>query len=134
MLLPAILAAAAAFGGAKFGSGDAHGAAKPEPASPEPGPTVPLEAFLVTLADQQKSHVLKLSLAIELKREAKEEELKIFIPRIRDTTLTYLRGLTFEEAASSAHVEQMRKDLIERFKTIGVASAERVLITDFVTQ
>ena len=134
MLLPALLAAGAAFGGAKFGAGDAHGPVKAEAATSEPGPTVALDAFLVTLSDPQKTHVLKLSLAIELKRGAKDEEFKIFIPRIRDATLTYLRGLTYEDASSSAHVEQMRKELVERYKTIGVESAERVLITDFVTQ
>ena len=132
MILPAILAAGAASGGAKLGAGAGNGAVKAEAAVQEPGPTVPLDPFLVTLTDPQKSHVLKLSIAVELKHDAKDEEFKVFVPRIRDSTLTYLRALTFEEASSSAKVEQMRKDLVERFKGLGVASAERVLVTDLL--
>ena len=136
LLLPAILAGAAAFGGAKISGGPPP--APPHPveaaASEPPGPTIALEPFLVSIPDGSRAHVLKLTLAVELKHLAKEEEFKAYVPRIRDATLTYLRSLTFEEASNSEHLEQLRTDIRERLKTIGATAVENVLITDFVTQ
>ncbi len=135
LILPAILAGAAAFGGAKVSGGPPPAPHVVEAAASEPpGPTVALEPFLVSISEGQRAHVLKLTLAVELKHLAKEEEFKAYVPRIRDATLTYLRSLTFEEAANSEHLEQLRSDIRERLKSIGATAVENVLITDFVTQ
>lgn len=136
LLLPAILAGAAAFGGAKVSGGPppAPPHAVEAAASEPPGPTIALDPFLVSITEGQRAHVLKLTLAVELKHLAKEEEFKAYVPRIRDATLTYLRSLTFEEASNSDHLEQLRADIRDRLKTIGATAVENVLITDFVTQ
>jgi flagellar basal body-associated protein FliL len=134
LIIPAILAGGAAFGGARISGGPPPVAHPVEVAAEMPGPTISLEPFLVTIPDGARSHVVKLTVAVELKHLAKEEEFKAFIPRIRDATLTYLRSLSFEEASSSDHLEQMRTDIRERLKTIGATAVENVLITDFVTQ
>lgn len=135
LILPALLAGGAAFGGARISGGPPPA---PHPieavASEPPGPTVALEPFLVSITENQRPHVLKLTIAVELKHLAKEEEFKAYVPRIRDATLTYLRSLTFEEASNSEHLEQLRADIRERLKTIGATAVENVLITDFVTQ
>jgi len=140
ILIPAILAAAASYGGAR--GAVAHAAAAPAPAAEHekaeghaPGPTVTLDPFLVTIHDSsKKAHVMKLSVAVEFKELAKEEELKGFAPRIRDAILGYIRGLSFEEAAEGAGMEKMRTELLERCKKAGASGAERVLVTDFVLQ
>jgi flagellar FliL protein len=134
LILPALLAGGAAFGGAKLSGGPPPAPHVVEAAAEPPGPTIALEPFLVSIADQQRPHVVKLTLAVELKHLAKEEEFKAYVPRIRDATLTYLRSLTFEEASNSDHLEQLRADIRERLKTIGATAVENVLITDFVTQ
>lgn len=131
ILLPAILAGLAAFGGTKLGAAP-H--APPQHASEEPGPTVMLDPFIVTLTDAGHPHVIKLTLAIELKHTAKAEEFKSFVPRIRDATLGYLRLLSFEEASSPARFDQMRTDLLERLAKLGIHDAEHVLVTEFVAQ
>jgi flagellar basal body-associated protein FliL len=135
IVLPALLAAGAAFGGAKLAS--AHAAAPAaehvEHAKP-PGPTVPLDPFLVTVADGNgKTHPMKVTIAIEFESTAKEEQIKAFAPRIRDATLTYLRKLTYDRATDS-DTEKLRAELLERVQKSGAESAERILITDFVVQ
>jgi flagellar basal body-associated protein FliL len=133
IILPAILAAGGAFGGTKLAGGASAHASEPAH-NDAPGPTEALEPFLVTIQDPQRPHVIKVTLAIELKLGAKPEHIKAFIPRIRDSTLGYFRSLSFEDASSPARFEQMRTDLLDRIVKLGVHDAEHVLITEFVAQ
>ncbi len=138
ILLPAILAAGASFGGARVAGGHqpaphaepaAHVEAKP------PGPTVALDPFLVSVPDAKgKGHPMKLSLAVEFGGLVHEDTLKAFVPRIRDAILAHMRSLTYEEAVDSAHSDKLRDELLERCKKAGAAGAERILITDLVSQ
>jgi flagellar basal body-associated protein FliL len=142
MILPALLAAGAAFGAAKVAGkgGPAHAAPEEEPAHhalvpKPPGPTVPLDPFLVSVIDgAKKAHPLKLSVAIEFGSTDKEDLLKPFMPRIRDTILTYVRSLSYEEAVDAQHSTKLREDLLERCHKVGALTAEKVLITDLVSQ
>jgi flagellar basal body-associated protein FliL len=142
-VLPAVFAAAAAFGGAKV-AGAHHGSA-PMSAEPTaeatakpPGPTLALDPFLVTIPDtNKKNHPMKVTIAIEFTegaKDAKEEMLKGLTPRIRDTSLGYFRTLAYEQVVDPTANDKMRTELLERLKTSGMASAERVLITDLVVQ
>jgi flagellar basal body-associated protein FliL len=138
LVLPAVIAGAAAFGGAKIAGAHA-GTARAEPApKPEihpPGPTMQLEPFLVTVNDQgRKPHPMKVTLAVEFETHTKEEVTKGFTPRIRDACLTYLRTLTYEDAADAAHMDKLRTELVEKLHAAGVFPVERVLVTDFVVQ
>lgn len=143
VVLTAVLSGGAAFGGAKFGAAQAGG--KHEEAEHErapgiptvraPGVTVPLDPFLVGINDAAgKQRAVKLTLVLELRPLEKAEEMKAFVPRLRDSTLSYLRGLTFEEASSAQHVEKMRGELLERYAKLGAIAIDQVLITDFVAQ
>lgn len=142
VILSAVLATAGAFGGAKLGVASAAGHKEAErehaPAIPTvhaPGVTVPLEPFLVTTSDATgKQRAIKLTLALELRPKETDEAIKPFVPRIRDSGLSYLRALPYEEATSNQHVEKMREELLERFTKLGALSIEQILITDFVTQ
>jgi flagellar basal body-associated protein FliL len=137
MVLPAILAAAAAFGGAKIAGAHAQPSAQAEHHAEEhkpPGPTVPLDPFLVTIPDaNKKSHPMKVTLAIEFESTAKEEAIKAFAPRIRDAALSFLRTMTYEQAVDP-DTHRIREDLLERVQKVGATTAERILITDLVTQ
>jgi flagellar basal body-associated protein FliL len=139
IVLPAILAAGASFGGARVATGHqpaphveapVHVEAKP------PGPTVALDPFLVSVPDAKgKGHPMKLSVAVEFGGIVHDEAaLKAFVPRIRDAILAHMRTLTYEEALESAHSDALREDLLERCKKAGAAGAERILITDLVSQ
>ncbi len=137
IVLPAMLAAGGAFGGAKIAA--AH-AAQPQTAVVEkvekaPGPTVALNPFLVMTQDAEgKTHPVKLTLAVEFDAKAKEEETKELTPRIRDAVLTYLRGASFDDLTDPKRAEKTRGEILEKIKTSGAADAQRILITDFVVQ
>ncbi len=136
--LPALIAGAAAFGGAKLSAARAAGAQPVEHvavAAPPPGPTVSLEPFVLVTPDAgKKMHAMKVTLAVEFEEKAKEDTLKSFTPRIRDATLAYLRLLTYEDAVDGAKSDKIRADLLEKFRGVGAVSASRVLITDLVVQ
>jgi flagellar basal body-associated protein FliL len=138
MVLPAVFAAAAAFGGAKVAV--AHHTSAPaaseqaESAKP-PGPTLALDPFLLTVTDtNHKSHPMKVTIAIEFDAAAKEETLKTLTPRIRDATLGYLRTLAYDAVIDPAGGDKLRADMLDHLRTSGVPSAEHVLITDLVIQ
>ena len=133
-VISAVLAGGAAYGGARAAN---H---KPptviEVVAPKPpGVTVPLEAFLANVPDEDgKPHAVKLTIAVELRHEAKEDEFKAFVPRVRDATLSYVRSLTFEQVQGDQGMEGIRKDLLEKYHALGAMGAERVLVTDLITQ
>jgi flagellar basal body-associated protein FliL len=142
LILPAVLAAAAAFGGAKI-AGASHGVPMAAPAAETavakpPGPTLALEPFLVTVPDAtKKNHPMKVTIAVEFEegpKSPKEEELKGLVPRVRDTALSYFRTMAYEVVVDPMANDKIRTELLERFKTAGTAGVERVLITDLVVQ
>jgi flagellar basal body-associated protein FliL len=139
LLLPALLAGGASFGGAKLSAAHAaSGAASAEhvvAAVPPPGPTVALDPFLILTQDlNRKPHAMKVTIAIEFDESAKEETLKSFRPRIRDAALGYLRVVSYEDALDSTKTEKIRSELLERCRAAGATSAQRILITDLVVQ
>ena len=136
LVFPALLAFGGGFGGAKIAGASPHATAKPaEPEAQPPGATVALDPFMMTLPDEGgHPHAMKLSLAVELKHGAKEDDLKVFVPRIRDAALSYLRALHYEQAADSARLDELRDELKARMTKTGASSLEQVLITDFVMQ
>jgi flagellar basal body-associated protein FliL len=140
LILPAVLAAGAAFGGAKI-AGASHAA--PVAAAAEvavakpPGPTLPLDPFLVTVPDaNKKNHPMKVTIALEFAegpKAPKEEDLKGLVPRVRDTALSYFRTMSYETVSDPMANDKIRTELVERFKASGTP-ADRVLITDLVCQ
>jgi flagellar basal body-associated protein FliL len=139
VLLTALLSGAAAFGGARVAVVTVvHEEVKVEvPASEHqaPGATISLEPFLLTVPDSAgKPHGMKVTIALELKKDATAEKFAPFKPRVRDATLTYLRSLTFERASDSKLIEQAREELLERYHGIGAEDATQVLVTDFAIQ
>lgn len=136
-VLPAILAAGAAYGGSRAALAAAHGGQDDREQRVEarpPGPTLPLEPFLVTLFDaNRRPHPMKLTVAVEFDGSVKED-MRTYVPRIRDAILVHLRTLPYEQATNPDHVEKLRVELLERCRSAGAQGAERVLVTDFVVQ
>jgi flagellar basal body-associated protein FliL len=97
--------------------------------------TLALDPFLLTIPDaNRKVHPMKVTLAIEFDSTAKEDALKALVPRVRDSTLGYLRTLTFEAALDPAASDKMRGEVLERIQGTAAPAAQRVLITDLVVQ
>lgn len=138
--LGSILLSAAISGGAAFAAVRFVGTPAPKPvvvehvAARPPGPTIPLEPFVASIPDASgQAHAIKLTLAIELEHDGKAEEATPFVPRIRDTTLSYIRERTFEQMTASAGVDEMRAELLERYEAAGLL-ARKVLVTDLIAQ
>ena len=151
VLVPALLAAGAAYGGSRVAA--AHGvqtvivqqvASSHGESHKPPGPTLPLEPFLVSIQDaNKKAHPMKMSIAVEFRAGEggggehggdDKDAVKTFVPRIRDGVLAQLRTLSYEQATDPAHAEKLRTELLERCKHAGAENAERILVTDLVVQ
>lgn len=137
MILPAILAGAASFGGSFFGG------AQPAPAEASesvqdnklPGPTYALNPFVLNVQDKDgAAHPAKLTFAIELKHGVAPESFEVFVPRVRDTYLTYLRTMTFEEMRDGKSKVKLTEDLLAATHKLGAEDASQVLVQDFVIQ
>lgn len=139
VILPALFAGGAAFGGAKIAvarMAHAAGHEHAEPAHVEPpGPTLTLEPFILVKTDgQQHNHPMRVAIAVEFNAATPQESLASFVPRIRDAALGYLREMTLEDATNGDHVEQLRTELLAKFREAGAGTAQRVLVTDMVVQ
>ncbi len=95
-----------------------------------------LEAAVVDLRDSTgETHHLKIAIAIEVKAEIPEEEVKVFVMRAKDAEITYLRTLSYEEVTDHAKFEQIRKELsIRVLKVFGKKHGKKMLITEYVVQ
>jgi flagellar basal body-associated protein FliL len=126
VVLSAVLAGGAAYGGARAAS---------KPHDQPPGPTVDLEPFIANITDSEgKPHAIKMTIVIELTREGKAEEFKVFIPRVRDVTLAYLRSQSFDRIVDQENTDVLRKELLAKWHGVGATEAHQVLITDLITQ
>jgi flagellar basal body-associated protein FliL len=140
IILPGILAAAGGFGAVKLGiaklankPADEHAEHHEPPKMP--GPTLPLDPFIITTKDTEgKPHALRVTLAVEFEQGTKEEHLKSFVPRFRDTVLSFFRALPLEKATNYEHADEIRKELIEKLEKTGAHGIQRILITDMVVQ
>lgn len=136
ILLTAALAGGASFAGARAATKAPHAEEGIErPKVTPPGPTVSLEPFVANVSDAQgNAHAVKVTFFIELEREAKEEEFKVFIPRVRDAILTNLRNQPFERFTKQEEFEKLREELKGKLQDVGAHAARQVLVTDLITQ
>jgi len=141
-VITALIAGGAAFGGARIAAAGRPGAAPPAAAAaahaPRVGPpgfTLALEPFLVMAADtNRRTHPMRVVLAIEFDQSAREEGARVFVSRIRDASLAYLRTVTYEAASDPERMEQLRTHLLERVRGTGATGVTRILLTDLVVQ
>lgn len=141
-VITALIAGGAAFGGARIAAGRSGGHHAPAPAAADHGPrvgppgyTLALEPFLVMAADtNRRTHAMRVVLAIEFDQTVREEGARVFVSRIRDASLTYLRTVNYEAASDPERMEQLRLALLERVRSTGATGVTRVLVTDLVVQ
>lgn len=153
IVVPAILSAGAAYGGTRAAShGAPAAAAAPAPVEEKkhelkpPGPTLPLDPFLVTLSDAKgKTHPMKLTLAVEFESEpgkkkggeeggSDTDEFKGFVPRMRDSILGMLRTRSYEDMIDTEHTDKFREEILDKVQKSGARTAEKILVTDMVIQ
>lgn len=140
LILTAVVAAGAAGGASLYVSKRTSRAAPhapaPAPARPTPpGFTLALDPFVVMSIDAHHSfHAMRATIALEFGPTAREEDIRPYVARIRDATLSLLRSVTYEVASDPAQTDRLRAQLQARYQDTGVQGIARVLITDLVVQ
>ena len=135
IVLTAAVSGGASFAGAYFGGGRGTAEETTADEGMTPGATVEMKPFVLNVIDDKEaSHPMKISIAVELAKEAKAEEFEVFKPRIRDSVLSYLRIVSYEEANNPKRKERMQQDMLGCVHRAGATNAKSVLIQDIVIQ
>jgi flagellar FliL protein len=97
--------------------------------------TMPLEPFLVNLADKESRRYLKLKVELEVDREATAQELEKFTPNIRDALILLLSSKTYLDISSFKGKQQLKEEIMQRVAALpGGTKVSNVFFTDFVAQ
>ena len=97
------------------------------------GKVVPLETFIVNLAQSKGRKVVKVNMELELAGDHVAEEIEKRKPQIRDIIIITLSSKTFEEISNREGKEALRaeiKDTINNFLTKG--KIKNVFFTDLI--
>ena len=112
-------------------------AAAAEPKHVEPTGVVPMEPFLVNLADKGASRFLRvtLRLVVDTEKEAKEiEESAVEQARARSAILELLATQVSEALVTPDGKTALKKGIAERTTAVLKREVRDVLFTDFVVQ
>ncbi|ADH86406.1 flagellar basal body-associated FliL family protein [Desulfurivibrio alkaliphilus] len=94
-----------------------------------------LEPFVVNLADPTGKRYLKVQIALELESERAVENAKRAEPKLRDTVITMLTALSFEEVMTPEGKIRIRDELLGRFNVVMRPDRVRnIYFTEFVVQ
>jgi flagellar FliL protein len=96
---------------------------------------MPLEPFLVNLADQEVRRYLKLKVELEVEQEKSVKELEKSLSPIRDALIMLLSSKTYAEISTLEGKRQLKHDILQRLAAIpGGQKAKNVYFTEFVAQ
>ena len=114
--------------------------AKSKHTGPKPvehGPTMPLDEFLVNLADPSGDHFLKVTVNLGLSKDKGKtpETLKEQTPMIRDAVLTSLGSKMRADVSTDAGREKLKADIKKKVNAaLGEDDVQDVYFSNFVTQ
>ncbi|MDI6852520.1 MAG: flagellar basal body-associated FliL family protein [Deltaproteobacteria bacterium] len=96
---------------------------------------MPLEPFLVNLADQEIRRYLKIKVELDIDQENAVKELEKFLPPIRDALILLLSSKTFAEIGSVEGKHQLKQDIMRKLAAVpGGEHVKGVYFTEFVAQ
>lgn len=97
--------------------------------------TMPLDPFLVNLADKETRRYLKLKLELEMDSEGSQKELEKFQPHIRDSLILLLSSKTYLDLSTMEGKQQLKEEIKKRVSTLpGGKKVSNVFFTEFVAQ
>jgi flagellar protein FliL len=101
----------------------------------EPGPIVPLEPFIVNLADEGGGRYLRVSMQLELSDKELEKEMEKLLPKIRDSILMILPSKKSEDIRTSEGKSKVRDEIIVAINgSLTTGTVENLYFTEFVIQ
>ncbi len=96
---------------------------------------MPLEPFLVNLADKESRRYLKLKVDLEVSNEETAKELEKSMPRIRDALILLLSSKTYLDLASYQGKQQLKQEIKQKVTALpGGDKISDVFFTEFVAQ
>lgn len=96
---------------------------------------MPLEPFLVNLADKDSRRYLKVKIDLEVDSEKTAKVLEKTMPRIRDQLIFLLSSKSYQEIASPEGKHQLKKEILARLAAL--PSGKKIsgaFFTEFVAQ
>lgn len=96
---------------------------------------VPIEPFVVNLADPLGKRFLKIAIDLEVKNSKVAGEVEKNMPKIKDSLLLLLSSKSYSDLASMEKKILLKKEIVERLNQIlGKSKILRVYFTEFVIQ
>ncbi|NDY42716.1 flagellar basal body protein FliL [Dissulfurirhabdus thermomarina] len=103
--------------------------------TPKVGVLMPLEPFVVNLADPRARHFLKASITLELVDDSAKDDADRLLPRIRNDIIMLLTSQTMEDVITLEGKIRLRDQLIARVNRIlGQGRVKNVYFAQFVVQ
>ncbi len=97
--------------------------------------TMPLDPFLVNLADKESRRYLKLKVELEVDSEGSAKELEKSLPRIRDALILLLSSKTYLDLSTYEGKQQLKQEIKQRVTALpGGSKISEVFFTEFVAQ
>ena len=108
---------------------------KPLPVTPAVLSILPMDAFVVNIAETNGERYLKIVIQLEVSDPAVGSELEQIKPRIRDSILDLLTPKTLKDLTDLAGKQRLREDVAGRINNIlQRGKVTKVYFTDFVIQ
>jgi flagellar protein FliL len=96
---------------------------------------MPLEPFLVNLADRDMRRYLKVKIELQADQEKTVKDLEKSLPRMRDALILLLSSKTYEDIATMEGKRQLKLDIAAKLAPLpGGANIKDVYFTEFVAQ
>jgi flagellar protein FliL len=112
-----------------------HGKHSNVPVVLKVGEVVPLDEFMLNLADPSDDHYLKTTLALGLKEGFSADQFKDKVPETRDAILMVLTSKHLDQLRSVAGKTALKKQLIVKInQALGEQDVVAVYFQEFATQ
>jgi len=122
-------------GGEESGHHPEPAAAKEEEHSQAAGQMIPLESFIVNLADSAEIKYLKVTVNLELTSEKTSEEVQARMPQIRDGLLMLLTSKTSNDVKEIGGKLKLQDEMVARVNNyLKEGKIKAVYFTEFVMQ
>lgn len=101
----------------------------------EPRPTLPLDEFVINLADSEEIRFLKMALELELADESDKEPLTKLKPQLRDTVIRTASRRTLMSLITAGGKDRLKKELKREInQALGADIVTEVYFTAFAMQ
>jgi len=112
-----------------------QGDGDPSEETASPGPILPLETFIVNLADEGGNRYLRVTMKLELQHEKQVETVERRLPMVRNSILMILPSKKYEDIDDVEGKIGLRDEVIAKLNALlKPASVTNIYFTEFVIQ